>query len=228
MILVKNKTLRKVLGIGIPFALVPLAVILGFWLPMTRAWLFATVAVTALSLLLFFCGYDERRIGTRRLVLVAVMTALCVVGRYFPVFKPMAALVILSGLYLGAEAGFLVGALSILVSNFTFGQGPWTPFQMFGFGMIGLLGGLLGEPLKRHRVLQLAYGFLSGLFYSFIMDVWTVLWAAGDFSLAQYASALYTAIPHTVLYALSGLGFLWLLGKPFGEKLERIKLVYGI
>ncbi|MBR1555577.1 MAG: ECF transporter S component, partial [Oscillospiraceae bacterium] len=69
---------------------------------------------------------------------------------------------------------------------------------------------------------------ISGVLYSFSMDIWTVLWYAGEFDLTLYRSALVTAIPYTFSYILSNLVFLSLLKKPIGEKLERIRIKYGI
>ena len=83
---------------------------------------------------------------------------------------------------LGSESGFLVGAMSALVTNFYFGQGPWTPFQMFAWGMIGLIAGYLGDPLRRSRIALAVYGAFSGIAYSMIMDIWTVLWYGEGFN----------------------------------------------
>ena len=81
----------------------------------------------------------------------------------FPQFKPMTSLVIISGAALGAESGFLVGAVSILASNVIFGQGPWTPWQMFTMGIIGFLSGMLfGRNLiPRNKLSFSVFGFLN-------------------------------------------------------------------
>ena len=131
-------------------------------------------------------------------------------------------------MYLGGEAGFLTGSLSAVISNFYFGQGPWTPFQMFAWGMIGLVAGFLAEPLQKNRVLLMVYGAIAGIFYSLLMDVWSMLWLNGQFSFAVYVGAIVTAIPYTIVYAVSNCIFLWLFAKPFGEKLSRVKIKYGV
>ena len=181
-----------------------------------------------LALLLFTAGFEKRSTGTRRMVITAVMTALCFAGRFIPFLKPISALTIITGMYLGGEAGFLVGALTAVLSNFYFGQGPWTAFQMLAWGMIGLFGGVLSPLLRKNRMFLLGYGLIAGLMYSFTMDIWTVLWYAEGFSIKLYLSALVTAIPYTASYAVSNVLFLALLAKPFGEKLERIKIKYGV
>lgn len=167
-------------------------------------------------------------IRSRRIVLIAIMTALCIVGRLIPFFKPVTALTIITAMYLGGKAGFLVGALAAVLSNFYFGQGPWTSFQMLAWGLIGLIAGCLASVLKKHRWFLLVFGVLSGIAFSFAMDVWTVLWYSDTFQWSLYLAAVISAIPHTVLYSVSNFFFLWFLAKPFGDKLERIKIKYGI
>ena len=231
MLLIKNSRLRRVLGILLPFVVMP-AVVLGFALgPLRRNYALASLLITLMALVLFSCGFERRKTGTRRMILVAVMSALSVLGRFvfavIPGFKPITAVVVITAMYIGGEAGFLTGALSAVISNFYFGQGPWTPFQMLSWGLIGLLAGLLATPLKKSRVLLSLYGIFAGVAYSFLMDIWTVLWYNGSFNPALYAAALATAIPYTVMYAASNVIFLNMLAKAFGEKLYRIKIKYG-
>ncbi|MGM9680386.1 MAG: ECF transporter S component [Eubacteriales bacterium] len=227
MLVIRNRKLRKGLSVLLPI-LIAAVVGIGALCFREKSYIPISFAVAILSLLLFFCGFERKRTGTGRLVLVAIMVALSVAGRFIPLFKPITALTVLTAVYLGGESGFLVGALSALISNFYFGQGPWTPFQMLAWGIIGLVAGFLSRPLKRHRVLLCLYGVLAGIAYSMIMDVWTVLWTSGGFRLSLYLAAVVTAIPYTVIYALSNLFFLWVFAKPIGQKLERIHRVYGI
>lgn len=231
ILLIKNSRLRRVLGILLPFVVMP-AVVFGFALgPLRRNYALASLLITLMALVLFSCGFERRKTGTRRMILVAVMSALSVLGRFvfavIPGFKPITAVVVITAMYIGGEAGFLTGALSAVISNFYFGQGPWTPFQMLSWGLIGLLAGLLATPLKKSRVLLSLYGIFAGVAYSFLMDIWTVLWYNGSFNPALYAAALATAIPYTVMYAASNVIFLNMLAKAFGEKLYRIKIKYG-
>lgn len=230
LLLIRSAGLRRILKILLPFVAIP-AVVFAFALGASGNYALASLLVTLLALVLFSCGFERRKTGTRRMILVAVMTALSVAGRFvfmmIPGFKPITAMVVITAIYLGGEAGFLTGALSALISNFYFGQGPWTPFQMLSWGLLGLLAGFLARPLKRSRILLSLYGIVAGVAYSFIMDVWTVLWYNGSFSASLYAAALGTAIPYTIAYAVSNVIFLNLLARPFGEKLERVRIKYG-
>ena len=226
MITLKNAAVRRVLRTVIPFVLIPAVVIAGAVL-LGGNYVYVILAVAVLSILLFLCGFEKKKTGSRRLVLVCVMVALAVVGRFIPLFKPVAALTAICGIYLGPEAGFLCGALSALISNFYFGHGPWTPFQMLAWGLIGLFAGLMCEILKKNRAALYIFGALSGVFFSLVMDVWTVLWT-GAFDSSLYISAIIAAVPHTIIYALSNVIFLILCAKPMGQKLERLKIKYGV
>lgn len=228
MMVIRNAPLRKILSWALPLFFIPLAVLLGAIAFADKSSAYITLLVTVLSLLLFIAGFEKKQTGTRRMILVAVMVALSCAGRLMPIFKPVTALTVLAALYLGREAGFLTGALSALISNFYFGQGPWTPFQMLSWGLIGFTAGLLSRSLKKHRWALLLYGVVAGIVYSFIMDIWTVLWYNGTFSWGLYATALGTAIPYTIVYAVSNVVFLALFAKPFGRKLERIRIKYRV
>ena len=163
MIVIKNQKLKRILGIIIPLVLIPAVAVCGSVLFSEQKHIFVSLVVAFFSLVLFITGFERKVTGTRRMVLVAVMTAISVLGRFIPFFKPITALTVITAMYLGGEAGFLVGSLSALLSNFYFGQGPWTAFQMLAWGLIGYVAGLIAESLKRNRALLLAYGVLSGI-----------------------------------------------------------------
>lgn len=228
MIFIKNSGIRKTVKILVPFLIIPLLAVIGSVAMFEKRHIIISLAVAAFSLLLFAAGFEKKVTGSRRMVITAVMIALCIVGRFIPFFKPVTAITILTAIYLGSEAGFLTGSLAAFLSNFYFGQGPWTPFQMLAWGLIGFFAGLLSEPLKKHRCFLLIFGVFTGICYSFIMDIWTVIWYDGGFHLELYLSAIVAAISHTVVYAVSDFVFLFLLAKPMGEKLQRIKIKYGV
>ncbi|MBQ9826931.1 MAG: ECF transporter S component [Firmicutes bacterium] len=232
MVQIKNENLRKTLRVAVPFVLMPLVVFAGVFVFKENMYAWITVACVILALILFYASFDKKIVGTRRMVIIAVMTALSVIGRavfsMIPAFKPITSIVIITAIWIGPESGFLVGSLTAVISNFQFGQGPWTPFQMFAWGMIGLIAGYLGDPLRRSRVALAVYGAFAGIAYSMIMDIWTVLWYGEGFNWSLYLAALATALPYTIGYAVSNVVFLLVLGRPFGEKLQRVKIKYGV
>jgi uncharacterized membrane protein len=137
--------------------------------------------------------------------------------------------VTISAIHFGSGAGFMIGALSALVSNIYFGQGAWTPFQMLCWGIIGFAAGLPKMKKLLEKPIPLAvYGAVSGVFYSVVMDVWTTLSADGAFTLSRWTAALITALPITAVYCVSDIVFLLILRKPLGKRLERLKTKYGI
>ena len=181
-----------------------------------------------MSLLLFLAGFDKRRIGSRRLVLGAVFITLAVAGRFIPQIKPLTAVVIISGMFTGAETGFLVGSVSVLISNIFFGNGPWTPLQMTAMGLIGFFGGVLCKPLKKSKIILAFFGVGCGIFYSMFMDIWTTCSATGSLQLSAYLNSVAAAIPFTVIYSVSNVIYLLLLTPPFQRKLDRIAEKYGL
>ena len=186
------------------------------------------LVLLVLLLTLYALTITSKRIRTGRMVVIVIMTALSVVGRFIPFFKPIAALSIITGMYVSAGSGMMVGMLSVLISNFYFGQGPWTPFQMLAFGLIGFLSGVLSKYLINNKPFLIIYSLFCGVAYSLIVDVWTVLWLGGGNLLEKYLATAVAAIPFTLVYAVSNVVYVLILNKPFGEKLLRMKIKYGI
>lgn len=191
-----------------------------------------SILIVLIMFAVFYMHFEKKKSRSRRLVIISVMTALSVVGRFIfaaiPAFKPITAIVIITGIWLGAECGFMVGSLSVLISNFYFGQGPWTPIQMLAFGLLGVLAAALSKLLKNNKITLSIFGIFAGIFYSLVMDIWTVLWFSNDFSWQLYLTSVLASTPHLISYAVSNVIFLLLLGKPFGDKLERVIYKYGI
>ena len=223
---------KRIISFIILCVLVPAAVVAGALLFDERRYAWVILCVTLLSCLPMFISFERNSADAKRLVMIAVMTALSVAGRFLfaalPGFKPVTAMVVITAMYFGSEAGFMTGALSAVISNFYFGQGPWTPFQMFSWGIIGLLAGLFARRLRQSRIWLSAFGILAGVLYSLLMDIWTVFWADGYFNLTRYIAAVGSAAWFTAVYAVSNVIFLMLFAKPIGKILDRISIKYGI
>ena len=201
---------------------------------------FLFLLVSALPFYLVFDrkrGPDGHRAQARELVPIALMAALCVVGRTafalipLPNFKPVSAIIIITAAAFGPEAGYLTGALAGFVSNFLFGQGPWTPWQMFSYGMIGYLAGILFQKgiLKARKVDLCIYGFLSVfLIFGGIMNPASILMAYGYITKKSLIAFYISGAPVDLVQATSTVIFLWILSRPLLEKLERVKRKYGL
>ena len=222
---------KKILRAVILFLLIPLCILLGTVISGGRAYVWISICVALLSCVPFFLAFEKKSASGKMLIL-SVMVALSVLGRFafsvLPHFKPVTAIVVIAGMYLGAESGFLCGALSAVLSNIIFGQGPWTPFQMFSWGLIGFLAALTSPLLKKSKLALAIYGVFSGILFSLLMDGFSALWAEGTFSLSRYGAFIVAALPVTAVYAVSNVIFLLALSALMGEKLERITRKYGI
>ena len=223
---------KKIIRYALILFGIPLVIMAGVVLFHDRQYAWISLVLVILSCIPFFMSFERRENTTKELVLLAALVAISVVGRFvfspIPHFKPVSAMVIITGMYFGSESGFLCGALSAIVSNFIFGQGPWTPFQMFAWGMLGLIAGLLSKSLLKNRIIFLVYGSFAGGIYSCIMDIWTTLQMDGTFNWRRYLAALISALPTTTIYIVSNVMFLLLLEKPIGKMLDRIKTKYGL
>jgi len=224
---------NKIIGFAIILVTIPLIVIFGVTVFKDRQYAFISIAVALLSCIPFFLAFENKsNVNTRRIVILAVMIGISVLGRsifaFVPFFKPVAAIVILAGIYFGPEMGFLCGAMSALISNFYFGQGPWTPFQMLIWGIIGLIAGLFAKYMLKNKILLIIFAGLAGVIYSLGMDIWVVVWFDGSFNLTRYFAALIIALPITLVYAISNIAFLVTIINLVGKKLQRLKTKYGI
>ena len=148
-----------------------------------------------------------------------------------PSFKPVLALVIISGVAFGGEAGFLVGAMTMVASNVMFGQGPWTPFQMFAAGIIGFLAGVLFRKglLRRSRVSLCIFGaVVTVVIYGGILNPAAALIYAKTLNWQLLISYYVSGIPVDLVHATATVLFLWFAAEPMLEKLDRIKVKYGL
>ena len=199
-----------------------------------RKYLICSLIVIIAAMIPFFMMFEGRKPKAREIMVISVLAAIGVAGRaaFFmvPSFKPVAAIVILTGISFGGEAGFLVGCLIMMLSNMFMGQGPWTPWQMFAFGMIGFLAGILYQKgiLKARKADLCIFGFLSVfLIYGGIMNPASALMAYGTITWQSLLAFYISGAPVDLVHALSTVIFLWFL-RPLLEKLERIKKKYGL
>lgn len=223
---------KNILTAAIFLIAIPAVIFSGvvFFREKSYAWLSLCIAVFS-CIPLFWC-FERKESSAKEITVLAVMIAISVAGRFvfawLPGFKPVTAITVIVALWLGKEAGFVVGSLSAVVSNFYFGQGPWTPFQMFAWGLIGFIAGILANPLKKNKILLCIFGALAGILFSLTMDIWSVIWFDSGFNISRYIAIITASLPSTVEYAVSNIIFLLLLSKPIGENLERIKTKYGL
>lgn len=214
---------------------VPLLLYLSVRIFHGRKYLVTSLIVVVAAMLPFFMMFEGRKPKAREIMVISVLAAIGVAGRaaffMIPSFKPIAAIVILTGVSFGGEAGFLVGCLIMMISNIFMGHGPWTPWQMFSFGMIGFLAGILYQKgiLKARKLDLCIYGFLSVfLIYGGIMNPASILMSYGYITKSSLIAYYISGAPVDLVHAASTVIFLWFMSRPLLEKLERIKRKYGL
>ncbi len=220
--------LMRWIKIGSVLAVMALFVVL-VWHHAYEGVSFLLLAVTFLP---FFLRFERKNVQARELVLLAVLSAIAAVSRIpfasIPSVQPTTFVIIVSGLVFGGESGFVIGSLAALVSNLFLGQGPWTPWQMVAWGVIGGGAGLL----RRFKWMQtkwgrVGYGIVSGYFFGWIMNIWSLFglqitdWKT---VLTLYGSSFYFDTAH----ALSNVVFLILFSSSWIKILQRFQRKYGL
>ena len=215
--------------------LIPLTIFVGIFYLGDRKYYFISLLVLFECILPFFLVFEGRKPQARELILIAVLCALGVAGRaaffMLPQFKPVMAIVIISGVAFGGETGFLVGAVTMLTSNILFGQGPWTPWQMFSMGIIGFLAGVLFQKglLRRTRLSLTVFGAMAAiLIFGGIMNPASALMWNGEINRKIILTYYMTGFPMDLIQASATGLFLWFLSRPMLEKLDRVKVKYGL
>lgn len=231
----RKRSKRTMLTTAMILLLIPLTLFFGSYYLGDRKYYFISLLVLLEGMAPFFLLFEGRKPQARELVMLASLCAIGVVGRaaffMLPQCKPVMALTILAGVSLGGESGFLVGSMTMLVSNILFSQGPWTPWQMFAMGLIGFLAGALTQKglLRAKRGSLCVFGAVAAMvIYGGIMNpASALLWSQtinGKILLTYYLAGF----PMDCVQAAATALFLWFAAEPVLEKLERAKKKYGL
>ncbi|SDB05289.1 ECF transporter S component [Eubacterium oxidoreducens] len=198
-------------------------------------YLLSSLIIVFFAMVPFFLMFEGRKPHPRELIVIAVLAAIGVAGRgaFFmvPNIKCVTAIVIIAGVSLGGEAGFLVGVLTMFVSNMFMGQGPWTPWQMFTYGIIGFLAGILFKKglLKAKRLSLCVFGFMCSIFiFGGIMNPAAILMTYGRITKESLIAFYISGLPVDLVHGVSTIIFMLLFARPLLEKLERVKTKYGL
>lgn len=224
---------RKKIAIFLSLAAIALTIFLGSRIP-GRAY-YATSTLVLLEMMLpFFLAFEGRKPQARELVVIAVLCALAVAGRVLipiPNFKATYAVIILSAIAFGPETGFLIGSVTALASNFFFGQGPHTPWQMAAYGLAGLIAGFVYRRkwLKRKPAVMAVFGaVLIVALIGPVLDLCTVLLTQSAVTAAGVLAVFASGLPVNISQAAATFLVIFFLGEPLLEKLDRVKQRYGM
>ena len=215
---------------------IPLTIFAGIFYLDDRSYNLIAFLVLIECMTPFILVFEGRKPKARELVIIAVLCAIGIAGRsvffMLPQFKPVLALTIIAGVAFGGETGFLVGAVTMLTSNMLFSQGPWTPWQMFAMGIIGFLAGILFRKgwLRRTRASLAVFGvFTAIIIYGGIMNPAAVFMVSADNITVKKLMAYYiTGLPMDLVHAFGTAIFILFAAEPMLEKLDRIKVKYGL
>lgn len=198
-----------------------------------RNYALISMVFVSLSMIPFLMRYEFKRPQAREWIPLAVMAALASVGRLvfapIPFFKPTSAIIIITASVFGPEAGFLTGSISALASNLFFGQGPWTPWQMFSWGIIGFLSGyLIKKNIINNKIKLYIFGGFTGFIFGWIMNLWTATGYIHEFSWKAFGALYISSFFPDLIHSVSTIIFLKLLYNPWRSKLNRLKLKFGL
>ena len=198
------------------------------------SWIVASFLLLGAALAVGFGWYERTHPSARVLALVATLAALAALGRVafapLPNVKPTTDIVLLTGYVLGGAPGFAVGAIAALASNLFFGQGPWTPWQMAGWGAAGLLGAgmarVFGAELGRWS-LAAACG-AAGLLFGALMNLSHWITYSGDHTPAKLATVALTSLPFDLAHAIGNVVFCLAFGPALVRALRRYRMRFEV
>ncbi|MDE6024185.1 MAG: ECF transporter S component [Lachnospiraceae bacterium] len=231
----QGKSLKRTVVYTAMIVLAVLVLIIFWKFGNRNHYVFGTLLVIC-GMLPVICGFEKKRSQAREIVLISVMSALAIVSRMafaiVPHFKPMAGIIMITGMAFGPTAGFISGMISLLISNFAFAQGPWTPWQMFAFGIAGFVAGLLYDKgiinEKKRIVTAIIGGIIVVLFVGPIMDTSTFFLADGMMGDVTPWAIYLSGLPVNAVHAAATVVTLFLLCPPMLERINRIKVKYEI
>jgi energy-coupling factor transport system substrate-specific component len=189
-------------------------------------WGLAVTLIVILAILAFFFEFESAAISSKEIALIAMLGTISAVARLpfaaIPSVQPCTFFIICSGYVFGPLAGFMVGAVTTLVSNFFLGQGPWTPYQMLAWGLVGISAAYF-RKFKLGRIALLICGVIWGYLYGWIMNTWFWVSMAYPLTFKTFFVYQFSSIWFDTLHAISNAVFLVLFGVKTIGILERFR-----
>ena len=215
------------------FLLIPATLFLGTQIPGRSYYITGTLIILEL-MVPFFMAFEGRKPQARELVVIAVMCAIAIVARTaipIPHFKAIFAVIMLSGIAFGPEAGFMVGAISAFASNFFYGQGAYTPWQMMAYGAGGMLAGFLFAKgrLPQKPWVMAVFGFSATILWvGPLLDCSHLFLMVSTINWDSVLAVLLSGFSVNLSQAICTFLIMLLFGRPLLDKLDRIKVKYGM
>jgi energy-coupling factor transport system substrate-specific component len=196
---------------------------------------FLSILLVFFILAVLFAKFEESKISSKEVALIGVLAAITAASRIpfaaLPNIKPCTFLIIVVGLVFGSLAGAMVGSMTAAVSNMFFGQGPWTPWEMMAWAMVGLVAGYVGKRYPEAGVKEIILlGIILGMAYNVLMDFssWIVFYRCDPDLLIP---TMIAGLPFGLLHIIGNVVFAIILGKPvlmmFRRFQRRFRVTYG-
>lgn len=222
---------RKYISITI-FAFIILLIISVFWTD--KYYLTFSFIMLIITMVPFFISFEKKDLKAEEMVLISMLAAIAAIGRVpfaaIPSAQPTSFVIIMSALSLGGEVGFMVGSTAAIVSNIFLGQGPWTPWQMFCWGMMGFTAGLLRNTKFMKSIIgQCIFGAIWGFLYGWIMNIWFVLYFdSRALTWKVFIAACILSFKFDLNHAICNVIFISLFSNRWMKILNRVKNKYGM
>jgi energy-coupling factor transport system substrate-specific component len=228
--------MRSYKGLKTILVLFTLVLILGFTYLFEEAYLWLSFGFVFLAILIFLVRFERRKVEPRELVLLAVLASIAAVGRIpfasLPSVQPTTFVIMMSGFVFGAESGFIIGAVAALASNMILGQGPWTPWQMAAWGLVGLSAGWLrNTKILTSKTGRIIFGIAWGYLFGWVMNLWgflSIVQSGSPFEWKAFMVYLIGSATFDTMHAVSNVIFLLLFGEVWIKILTRFKRKYGL
>jgi energy-coupling factor transport system substrate-specific component len=180
-------------------------------------WALVSTMIMVGTLVTIMIDFGNRHATTKQVALIVALGTLTAVLRipfaFIPNVQPCTFLIICAGVVFGPSVGFMIGALVPLISNLFLGHGPWTPLQMYAWGLIGALSGIFNFGKNVNRWVLAVFGLLAGYLYGFIMNIWFWYSFMYPVTLSTFIVAEAQGLYFDTLHAIGNLAFVMLLGK---------------
>lgn len=192
-----------------------------------------SLLVMGVSFLPFMVRFSNQKLSSRELVMLAILGAVAAVSRIpfapLPSVQPSTFVIMISAIVLGPQSGFVIGTLTALVSNLFLGQGPWTPWQMYAWGMIGLLAGVLRHTWwMKNMIGRCLYGLIMGFVFGWIMNLWVIIGLGLTFSWEVILLYYTASFSFDLAHGLSNVFFILIFSQSWISILSRFKKKYGL
>lgn len=191
-----------------------------------------TLLIMAIVIAGFIAYFEKQSVGVEKIVIIALLSAIAIAGRVlfsmFPSVQPSSFIIIMAGMCFGGQIGMLTGIITAFSSNLILGQGPWTLPQMLCWGIMGLMSGVMGNILDRHKIFRIIYGFSWGFLFGWAMNIYFITGYDTTTGFANYIAACVLSFPFDLAHAAANAILLACAGDSFIWTFKRISVKYGI